>query len=416
MFARCPACHTVFRVRPEQLRAHLGQVRCGNCLSAFNALEHLQEESPLPPAAPSAASSPLAQASETIPPAPPSASADAPDRLDNFFVLEDKPADSFSDQLDFEIPDALVPSRGPVGAATDTRDEPDADEGPSFTFESSETDSPASDATATPFVDTEKPWSYISADIEQGAEPFDASLPREQTDASSPEEPATEMPPDSASPPFRTSRGFSSEPASSAHAPFIVPASEIDDQGETEAGTLQLAEPDLSHLDETYGPAAAPPARRWLTGLGIGALAGTLAAQSIYLFRAEIARDWPALRPALVAACQALNCSIALPRVAGAISVEASDLQAEPGKPGHFVLNATIRNRAPHPQAYPHLELTLTDARDRPLARRVLAPQDWTPGADIEGGFDAGREIAVTLPFEAAGLDAAGYRIYIFYP
>jgi len=415
MFARCPACHTVFRVRPEQLRAHLGQVRCGNCFNAFNALEHLQEESAPTRAVPSLAPSTVAQASPTAQPAPPAASADTPDRLDNFFVLEDKPEDSFSDQLDFEIPDTLVASRGPGGQATDTRTEPGTNESPSFIFESSATNSQGSDTAATPFVEAAKPWRHIRAEVQQDAESFDASLPRKRTDATSLEEPETELPPEPESP-SGPQPGFASEPEQSAHAPFILPASEIEHQDVAEPRTQQIAAPDLSHLDETYGPPAAAPTRRWLSGLGIGVLAGTLAAQSIFLFRAEIARDWPALRPALVAACRALNCSVALPRVAGAISVEASDLQAEPGKPGHFVLNATIRNRAPHPQAYPHLELTLTDARDRPLARRVLAPQDWTPGADIEGGFDAGRDIAVTLPFEATGLDAAGYRIYVFYP
>ncbi|NMG76086.1 DUF3426 domain-containing protein [Aromatoleum diolicum] len=415
MFARCPACHTVFRVRPEQLRAHLGQVRCGNCLNAFNALEHLQEEPPPTRAAPSAipATPAQVQVSPTAQPVPPTASAEAPDRLDSFFVLEDKTEDSFSDQLDFEIPDALVAPRNPAGQAASTRVEPDTYEAPSFTFESSAPHDQTPDAAATPFVEIE-PWSHIGSD---GTEPFVASPTRDQINATSSAEPEAGL---SAEPetelPFPQAPGVASAPVSSGDAAFIPPASEIENEKEAESGTRQAAEPDFSHLDETYGPAAAPPGRRWLSGLGIGVLAGTLAAQSIYLFRAEIARDWPALRPALVAACQALNCSVALPRVAGAISVEASDLQAEPGKPGRFLLNATIRNRAPHPQAYPHLELTLTDARDRPLARRVLTPQDWTPGADIEGGFDAGRDIAVTLPFEAPGLDAAGYRIYVFYP
>ncbi|NMF90653.1 DUF3426 domain-containing protein, partial [Aromatoleum petrolei] len=164
-----------------------------------------------------------------------------------------------------------------------------------------------------------------------------------------------------------------------------------------------------------YAPPT-PPARRGLTGLAIGLLIGMLAAQFLYLFRADIAREWPSVRPALVKACHALGCTVELPRIAGLISVESSDLQSEPGKAARFVLNATIRNRAPHPLAWPHLELTLTDARDRPLVRRTLAPQEWFPGADLAQGFAAGRDIAVTLPFAADGLGATGYRIYAFYP
>jgi len=44
MFTRCPACHTVFRITAETLRAAHGQVRCGHCGTQFDALERLMEE------------------------------------------------------------------------------------------------------------------------------------------------------------------------------------------------------------------------------------------------------------------------------------------------------------------------------------------------------------------------------------
>ena len=65
MLTRCPACQTVFRLRPEQLHARRGEVRCGHCFHPFNAIEHaLEPPANEPPAAP-----------------PP-----------DFFILEDKPA------------------------------------------------------------------------------------------------------------------------------------------------------------------------------------------------------------------------------------------------------------------------------------------------------------------------------------
>jgi predicted Zn finger-like uncharacterized protein len=39
--ARCPACHTVFRVVPDQLRVSQGWVRCGRCAEVFNATQSL---------------------------------------------------------------------------------------------------------------------------------------------------------------------------------------------------------------------------------------------------------------------------------------------------------------------------------------------------------------------------------------
>jgi len=41
MITQCPACGTHFRVAPEQLQAHQGQVRCGRCMTVFDGLRAL---------------------------------------------------------------------------------------------------------------------------------------------------------------------------------------------------------------------------------------------------------------------------------------------------------------------------------------------------------------------------------------
>lgn len=46
MFTQCPQCDAVFRITAEVLQQARGQVRCGNCDHAFNALDHLSEEPP----------------------------------------------------------------------------------------------------------------------------------------------------------------------------------------------------------------------------------------------------------------------------------------------------------------------------------------------------------------------------------
>ena len=43
MITQCPACGTHFRVTPEQLQAHQGQVRCGRCMAVFDGLQALAE-------------------------------------------------------------------------------------------------------------------------------------------------------------------------------------------------------------------------------------------------------------------------------------------------------------------------------------------------------------------------------------
>lgn len=142
-----------------------------------------------------------------------------------------------------------------------------------------------------------------------------------------------------------------------------------------------------------------------------------LAVQASYIFRGELAAAVPEMRPMLEAACAQLDCEVPLPRLADRLSIEASDLQAlDTSRPGRVVLNATIRNRATLTQAWPMLELTLTNARDQVAARKVFTPAEYLDGADSTPGLAANAEAAVRLRLDTGDIVAAGYRIYLFHP
>lgn len=49
LITRCPACVTLFKVVPDQLRISDGWVRCGQCDEVFDASLHLQSEAPAVP-------------------------------------------------------------------------------------------------------------------------------------------------------------------------------------------------------------------------------------------------------------------------------------------------------------------------------------------------------------------------------
>ncbi len=168
-------------------------------------------------------------------------------------------------------------------------------------------------------------------------------------------------------------------------------------------------QPDDFALDE---PESRRPA---LWGLGIGMLATILVAQSVILFRNSIVQIVPESQPLYRSLCASLGCDMPLPRESGYIAIGASDLQPDERRPGLYVLRTTIENRAPFQQALPHLELTLTDARDRAIARRVIAPRDWKPGSGDEA-FEAGARLEADIPFAATELKPVGYRVYAFYP
>lgn len=167
-----------------------------------------------------------------------------------------------------------------------------------------------------------------------------------------------------------------------------------------------------------FGPRVRRAARLRAALWGLAALAAALAlaAQVLYAYRGEAAVLAPAARPWLEAACAQLGCTVPLPRHAHLISIESSELHAERDAPDVVTLSAVLRNRAVFGQALPALELTLTDAYDRPVARRVLRPRDYLgETADREPIFPPNAEHAFKLHLDVAGLNASGYRIFVFY-
>jgi hypothetical protein len=82
-----------------------------------------------------------------------------------------------------------------------------------------------------------------------------------------------------------------------------------------------------------------------------------------------------------------------------------------------LILTATLRNRAAWALSYPYLELTLTDAQDRVVVRRALAPADYASGtADLQRGIVPNGEVTLKVFIDASATAQAGYRLYMFYP
>ena len=155
----------------------------------------------------------------------------------------------------------------------------------------------------------------------------------------------------------------------------------------------------------------------WLYAMAIPVLVVLFAAQALFHFRDAIAAHWPAARPALIRMCALADCQVRPLRDVSALSIESSDLQADPAHKGLLILSATIRNRAPYPLAYPHVELTLSDTQDQMVVRRAFAPDEYVSGAaDASSGISANSELAVKLFIDASATTQAGYQVYLFYP
>jgi predicted Zn finger-like uncharacterized protein len=162
-------------------------------------------------------------------------------------------------------------------------------------------------------------------------------------------------------------------------------------------------------------PPVSPPSKAW--GF-LAFLAGVaLAAQVLYMWRSELVSRYPDLRPYFASACDAIGCTLPWGRNQSALKVEASDLIEELNRRGRFLLTATIANRAPAVQDYPHLELSLTDTGNQTLVRRVLAPAQYL-GRPLERGegMASNSVTQINVRLESTAANAAGYHVELFYP
>ncbi|MDY0309369.1 MAG: DUF3426 domain-containing protein [Castellaniella sp.] len=154
-----------------------------------------------------------------------------------------------------------------------------------------------------------------------------------------------------------------------------------------------------------------------------------LAAQAAYVYRADIARLAPALRPALERACEPLRCQVPYLRDIGRIAITGSALKVAdadvaadrlPGSPEpvvqHFVLHATLRNQAEQPQEWPTLILDLKDGAGTLLVRRNLSPAEYLGPARAAAPFAARSEVLVRVPLTLSGVRINGYQLDLFYP
>lgn len=163
-------------------------------------------------------------------------------------------------------------------------------------------------------------------------------------------------------------------------------------------------------------PEITPPRRRWQTPVVLTLLVLLACLQTIFYLRTPIAAHWPAVRPYLVAACDALSCQVPLPQQADLLVIDDTDLQEDAEYQGLLRFSGVIINQAAFTQAYPLLELTLTDMTDRPLLRRMFRPHEYlTAETDIAAGLEAGEEVPVRMVLSAADAQLGGYRAFITY-
>ncbi len=178
--------------------------------------------------------------------------------------------------------------------------------------------------------------------------------------------------------------------------------------------TNRISEEPVGMVEVDEEPFVRP--RIWPWALGALIAVFLLIAQSVYFFRIELAARFPAAKPALQSYCSLLGCSVPYPEKSALISIESSNLDADPAHENQITLIALLRNRANFIQAFPNLSLTLSDSQDKPLARRLFSPGEYLPaGEDRYAGFQANHEVSIKLPLYTGTLRPVGYQLEFFF-
>jgi len=203
-------------------------------------------------------------------------------------------------------------------------------------------------------------------------------------------------------------------PDSSGHPIGHSPARSIPELA-AEPTTLAQQVRFVEELTDEVG-APAPRSSSWAGLLIAVSLAVMLLAQAAYHFRVELAARLPGIKPLLVEYCTLLDCTVPLPQKADLWIIESSELQADPEHSSIVTVHALLHNRAPYAQAFPSLELTLTNVQDQPVGRRVFRPTDYLKAENENLGTPANRDLDIKLRLDTADLKPSGYRLFLYYP
>ncbi len=432
MNTTCPKCSTSFRVNSEQLAAREGKVRCGRCTHVFNGYMHLgtpmeplaerslpvrpTQAKPAPDKQPEASVEPAA---ETPPPIHIAAEADKHGQHDvalPFNILPDAAAQTNYAIHQPDLPDQFLAKREDKPSAP--RENFGAKEAQNFPHLPDEFLAKHENAFSAQTIDTNAPSfdpDFDLPDIGPLLQPDPDQVtnrPAQRIEAFSPSAVPIPAPAPMRKPkhkPRFTQPQALTEPADATERDPLLDYFPEQDQDQDED---EFDGPTL--LDDAANKRARP---HWAWALGAALLFFVGALQAVYLYRIEIAQALPDARPLMAQACEMVGCQVGLPQNFDLLSIESSDLVADPQKPDQIELRATLRNKARYVQAFPHLDLILTNAQDETLVKRIIAPPTYLkPPATQSVGFAPNSEINVKLQFKAQEVKPAGYRLQLIYP
>lgn len=151
---------------------------------------------------------------------------------------------------------------------------------------------------------------------------------------------------------------------------------------------------------------------RWLAGLLLMlVLAAALLIQLVMFRSSTLLSLLPALQPLVSQLCTRLPCLYTGPVDISRIKLVSRDIRVHPQQKNALLISATFVNRAPFPQPYPDLTITLSDLSGEIVARRRFTPRDYL-GREVSSLqlLPPDKPVQVTLAVVDPGKDAVNFE------
>jgi predicted Zn finger-like uncharacterized protein len=398
MYTQCPACKTVFNVKPEQLRAARGKVRCSRCQTIFNAAEHsyTPESSASKPAKPTPTASAGATASKPQaatpkktqttkstakqPPRPKPTPAAEP-------VQQKKPAATQESHDDgwFDLTPGPASKPKPSATKPKTPKEPPQSESPA-NKEPTSVEDELNDDLFNLFAEQEVAEAITLEETPATA----AQEPTGETDAS--DKPAAKEAKPAAPHKDDKKDGKKDKPREK----------QPEEKKKADGGSYSLP----PQLEARPVRATMRTFTYMLSNLMLVAALGT---QYAYSHRIALQEN-ETLRPWLDTLCQITACPLPPRRDLDKIELVDNMMQSHPRYQDSLLITATLINRADYVQPYPIVEITMTDLQQKMVAQRTFRPEEYLAGDIAEMGFTPNVEVALMLEVTDPGNNAVGFK------
>ncbi len=396
---QCPKCETRFRVTDEQLGIAKGKVRCGNCLSVFNAIEHQ--------VMPRSSSKPAPAQTE------PETSGDYRTPEEDF-VFADNPEEDASEEpyagtkltfSDDELSDSFRTMDGQSG--TDFQD--------------------AADDGTTKDVDESWAEAILQETAKPASKPAPEPEPPEEARASEPEPDdsynTVEPTPDPSfdpdiTPDFELKAEAEPAPQARQADDFYEPFGN-DKEFDFDAEDAQLGEPMAATLP--YDNLRREPVsvrgdnsgklRTAIWSVVVLSLIGILVAQVTW-FQFDRLSAIPELRPFYEKGCAIAGCELKPLINVDAIQSRKLVVRTDPDNRSQLVVNAVIINRADFEQPFPAIALTFSNLNGDVVAQSIFTPDEYLAGEGQNlSAMPKDTPVRIAIDIRDPGKDAVNYNL-----